>query len=53
MPHRRQKASDPLKLELQAAVSHPIWVLGTEPWSSEKHTVTLSTKSPLPSINRL
>lgn len=29
--HRHQKrASDPVELELQAIVSHPLWVLGTK-----------------------
>ena len=29
--HENQRALDPLKLELQVAISHLIWVVGTEP----------------------
>lgn len=33
--HRGQKkAWDPLELELEAVVSHPLWMLGTDPWAS-------------------
>lgn len=31
-----EEASDPLELELQVTVSHPLWVLGIELWSSEE-----------------
>lgn len=30
--------SDPLELELEAVMSHPQWVLGSEPGSSGKAT---------------
>lgn len=35
-PQRADRASDPLGLELQVCVSHPVWVLGIEPGSSRR-----------------
>lgn len=34
--HGGQKVSDSLKLELQAVVSHSVWVLRTKPRSSAR-----------------
>lgn len=31
---KRTEASDPLELELQAVVSHSVWLLGTKPGCS-------------------
>ena len=37
--HRSQKKiSEPLELELQVVVSHPVWVLGTKLGSSARAT---------------
>lgn len=32
----QKRTSGPLKLELQVFMSHPVWVLGTKPWSDAR-----------------
>lgn len=47
----QERASDSSELELQAVVSRPTWVLGTEPqslWKSSKHPKLLGV-CPAPS----
>lgn len=43
---RGQKTSDPLQLELQEAVSHAVWVLGTESGSLESSKLLSQFSSP-------
>lgn len=45
----QRKASGPLELELSVAVSHPMWVMGAELWSSERATSILNPLSHLSS----
>lgn len=41
-----------LELELQVAVTHVMWVLGTEPWSSARRPgVSNSEPSPKPLLD--
>jgi hypothetical protein len=40
------KVSGPLELELQAAVSCPVWVLGTESGPLQEQSVLLTTEPP-------
>lgn len=45
-----KRVSDPKELELQAIVSHPVWMQGVEPGSSERVVLALNlwASSPAP-----
>lgn len=43
VPVEAREHEIPLELELQAVMSHLIWVLGTIPWSSARKVSTLTT----------
>lgn len=49
MPWNPEKVSASLVLELQAVVSHSMWVLGTKFWLSRRASI-LITESSLESI---
>lgn len=46
------KVWDPLDLKLKAAVSHQIWVLGTEFWSSRRAVSALNCEPSLQSLGK-
>lgn len=45
-----QKLSEPLELEVQVAVGHLMWVLGTEPGPLEEQQVRVTAEPPLQSL---
>ena len=48
----RPEASDPWELELQAVVSHLMWVLGTSPGPLQEQPVFFITQPPLQPLNK-
>lgn len=47
VPHRGQETLDPLDLELGVVVSFLLWVLATEPGSSQEQQALLTTEPSL------